>query len=415
MPINRLSHKPRRPFNGIKRHPMAQTQQPGDDMTDSITPRSKLPNVGTTIFTVIGQLAAEHRAINLSQGAPSFPCSPELIEHTHRAMLDGHNQYSPMAGLFALREAVAGKVATLYGRHYAPEHEITITASASEGLFASITALVHPGDEVIVFEPCFDSYAPMIELQGAKVVSIKLAPPAFAIPWDEVAARITPRTRMILLNSPHNPSGAVLGDADIAALKRLTAGTNIVLLSDEVYEHVVFDGALHHSMSRHPELAERAVVVASFGKTFHITGWRVGYCLAPAALMEEIRKVHQFAMFAADTPMQYGLARLMQTPSHYLGLADFYQQKRDLLVDCLAGSRLTLRPSAGSFFMLASYEKISNQSDSDFVQTLIKEHQVATIPVSAFYRDGTDHHLIRLSFAKDDATLRAGAERLCRL
>lgn len=380
-----------------------------------ITPRSKLPNVGTTIFTVIGQLAAKHQAINLSQGAPNFPCSPELVEFAHQAMLNGHNQYAPMAGLHSLREAIADKVAKLYGHAYHPADEVTVVASASEGLFASVTALVHPGDEVIIFEPAFDSYAPMIELQGATVVPIQLAPPTFAIPWQEVAAKITPRTRMILLNSPHNPTGMVLSDADIVELKRLTANTDIVILSDEVYEHVVFDGAIHHSMSRHPELAERSIVVASFGKTFHITGWRVGYCLAPVALMDEIRKVHQFAVFAADTPMQHALANIMLTPSHYLGLSAFYQEKRDLLIDALAESRLQLLPSAGSFFVLASYAGISDASDSEFVQMLIKEHKVATIPVSAFYRDGTDHKLIRLSFAKDDATLRAGAEKLCRV
>lgn len=380
-----------------------------------IIPRSKLPNVGTTIFTVIGQLAAKHQAINLSQGAPNFPCSPELVEFAHQAMVNGHNQYAPMSGLTSLREAIADKVAKLYGHQYDPADEVTVVASASEGLFASITALVHPGDEVIIFEPAFDSYAPMIELQGATVVPIQLAPPAFAIPWQEVAAKITPRTRMILLNSPHNPTGMVLNDADIAELKRLTANTDIMILSDEVYEHVVFDGAIHHSMSRHAELAERSIVVASFGKTFHITGWRVGYCLAPAALMDEIRKVHQFAVFAADTPMQHALTNIMLTPSHYLGLAEFYQQKRDLLVDALAESRLKLLPSAGSFFILASFAHLSDASDSDFVQMLIKEHKVATIPVSAFYREGTDHKLIRLSFAKDNATLRAGAEQLRRV
>jgi aspartate/methionine/tyrosine aminotransferase len=372
-----------------------------------------LPQVGTTIFTVIGQLAEQYQAINLSQGAPNFPCSPELIEHTAQAMRDGHNQYSAMAGLYALREAIAEKVATLYGQHYDPEREITITASASEALFSAVSALVHPGDEVIVFEPCFDSYAPMIALQGARVVPIKLLPPSFAIPWQEVAARIGPRTRMIVLNTPHNPSGAVLGADDILQLQRLTAGTDIILLSDEVYEHVVFDGQPHHGMSRYPELAQRAVVVASFGKTFHVTGWRVGYCLAPAALMDEVRKVHQFAMFAADTPMQYGLLHMMQTPAHYLQLAEVYQARRDLLRDGLAGSRLSLLPSHGSFFMLASYAAISDEADGDFVQRLIREHQVATIPVSAFYSDGTDNRLIRLSFSKDDETLRRSAQRLC--
>ncbi|WP_374537963.1 methionine aminotransferase [Chitinimonas taiwanensis] len=378
-------------------------------------PPSKLPHVGTTIFSVIGALAAEHQAINLSQGAPNFPCAPELIAATHAAMLAGHNQYAPMTGLPALREAIAAKAAALYGHGYEVGEEVTVMASASEGLFSAITALVHAGDEVIVFEPSFDSYVPMIELQGGRAVAIKLAPPSFAIPWDEVAARITPRTRMIVLNSPHNPSGMVLSEHDIAELSRLTANTGIVILSDEVYEHVVFDGQPHRSISRYPALAERGVVVGSFGKTFHVTGWRVGYCLAPRALMDEIRKVHQFAMFAADTPMQYGLVEMLRTPQHYLGLADFYQRKRDVLVEALKSSRLKLLPSHGGFFLLADYSAISAASDSDFVQQLIREQQVATIPVSAFYSDGTDHGLIRLSFSKDEDTLRRGAERLCRL
>lgn len=378
-------------------------------------PPSKLPQVGTTIFSVIGQLAAEHQAINLSQGAPNFPCAPALIAACHAAMLAGHNQYAPMTGLPALREAIAAKAAQLYGHAYDPDEEVTVMASASEGLFSAVTALVHAGDEVIVFEPSFDSYVPMVELQGAHAVTIKLAPPSFAIPWDEVAAAITPRTRMILINSPHNPSGMTLSDADIAALTRLTTNTGIVVLSDEVYEHVVFDGQPHRSISRYPALAERAVVVGSFGKTFHVTGWRVGYCLAPTALMAEIRKVHQFAMFAADTPMQYALVEMLREPSHYLGLASFYQRKRDVLVAALADSRLRLLPSGGGFFVLADYTAISDMGDGEFVQRLIREKQVATIPVSAFYHDGTDHKLIRLSFSKDEDTLRRGAARLCQL
>ncbi|MFM5161745.1 methionine aminotransferase [Aeromonas rivipollensis] len=374
---------------------------------------SKLPQVGTTIFSVIGDLAARHPSINLSQGAPSFPCDPELIRVTHEAMLAGENQYAPMTGLPALREQLAAKIGTSYGHHYDAGEEITITASASEALFCAITALVHPGDEVIMFEPAFDSYRPMIQLQGATPVVIALKAPDFAIPWDEVAARITPRTRMIVLNTPHNPTGTVWHAGDQEHLSRLVRGTDILILSDEVYEHVVFDGALHQSVIRYPELVERSVAVFSFGKTFHVTGWRVGYCVAPRPLMEEIRKVHQFAMFAADTPMQYGFAHLLQQPAHYQGLADFYQRKRDLLVSALGDSRFTLLPSAGSFFMLASYERICDEPDSLFVQRLIRDHGVATIPVSAFYHDGTDQRVIRLSFSKDDDTLLAGAERLC--
>ncbi|GAB7217895.1 methionine aminotransferase [Dickeya oryzae] len=376
---------------------------------------SKLPDVGTTIFTVIGQLSSQHNAINLSQGAPSFPCSPELIAGVTRAMTAGHNQYASMSGLVPLKEVVAEKVRRLYGQHYDAGQEVTITASASEGLYSAISALVHPGDEVIYFEPSFDSYAPIVRLQGATPVALKLALPGFSINWDEVQATITSRTRMIIINSPHNPSGQVLSADDLAQLARLTRNTDIVILSDEVYEHVVFDGQQHHSMATHSELAARSVIVSSFGKTFHVTGWRVGYCLAPAALMDEILKIHQFMMFSADTPMQYAFAEYMADPTTYLSLGQFYQQKRDLLTQALQDSPFELLPSAGSFFMLASFAHFSDESDSDIVKRLIVEHGVATIPLSAFYTDGTDNKLIRLSFSKDDATLLAGAKALCQV
>ncbi|MBP2848865.1 pyridoxal phosphate-dependent aminotransferase [Dickeya oryzae] len=376
---------------------------------------SKLPDVGTTIFTVIGQLSSQHNAINLSQGAPSFPCSPELIAGVTRAMTAGHNQYASMSGLVSLKEVVAEKVRRLYGQHYDAGQEVTITASASEGLYSAISALVHPGDEVIYFEPSFDSYAPIVRLQGATPVALKLALPGFSINWDEVQAAITSRTRMIIINSPHNPSGQVLSADDLAQLARLTRNTDIVILSDEVYEHVVFDGQQHHSMATHSELAARSVIVSSFGKTFHVTGWRVGYCLAPAALMDEILKIHQFMMFSADTPMQYAFAEYMADPATYLSLGRFYQQKRDLLTQALQDSPFELLPSAGSFFMLASFAHFSDESDSDIVKRLIVEHGVATIPLSAFYTDGTDNKLIRLSFSKDDATLLAGAKALCQV
>ncbi|MCA6999558.1 pyridoxal phosphate-dependent aminotransferase [Dickeya solani] len=374
---------------------------------------SKLPDVGTTIFTVIGQLSSQHNAINLSQGAPSFPCSPNLIAGVTRAMTEGHNQYASMSGLVSLKEVVAEKVKRLYGQHYDAGSEVTITASASEGLYSAISALVHPGDEVIYFEPSFDSYAPIVRLQGATPVALKLAVPSFAINWDEVQAAITPRTRMIIINSPHNPSGQVLSADDLAQLARLTRNTDIVILSDEVYEHVVFDGQRHHSMATHSELAARSVIVSSFGKTFHVTGWRVGYCLAPAALMDEILKIHQFMMFSADTPMQYAFAEYMADPATYLSLGQFYQHKRDLLINALQDGPFELLPSAGSFFMLASFAHFSDESDSDMVKRLIVDHGVATIPLSAFYTDGTDNKLIRLSFSKDDETLLAGAKALC--
>ena len=374
---------------------------------------SKLPDVGTTIFSVIGQLSAQHKAINLSQGAPNFPCDPALVEEVSRAMREGHNQYASMTGLPALREALANKVETLYGQRYDAASEVLITGSASQGIYMAITALVHPGDEVIFFEPAFDSYAPVVRLQGGKPIGLKLQVPDFAINWDELQAAITPRTRMIIINTPHNPSAQVLTQDDLDRLAALTRNTDIVVLSDEVYEHILFDGRKHCGMATHPELAERSVIVSSFGKTFHVTGWRVGYCLAPAALMTELVKVHQFMMYAADTPMQVGFAHYLQKAENYLSLSRFYQEKRDRLLTLMKDSPFKLLPCAGSFFMLASYGHFSDESDSEMVKRLIVDHGVATIPLSAFYMDGTDNKLIRLSFAKDDATLQAGAAALC--
>ncbi|MEI8298175.1 MAG: methionine aminotransferase [Pseudomonadota bacterium] len=383
-------------------------------MKSHATPRSKLSDVGTTIFAVIGQLASEHDALNLAHGSPNFACDPRLVDAAVAAMRAGHNQYAPMTGLPALRAAVAHKFAHLTGTRYDVDDEVTIVASASQGLYAAISGLVHVGDEVIYFEPAFDSYAPIVRLQGATPVAIKLSPErGFRVDWDEVARCVSPRTRMIIINTPHNPSATVFSAEDLERLAALTRGTDIVVLSDEVYEHVVFDGGVHQSVARHAELAARSVIVSSFGKSYHVTGWRVGYCLAPAELTEEVRKIHQFMMFAADTPMQYALAEMLADEQTYLGLSAFYQHKRDLLAQALAGSRFDLLPSEGSFFMLARYSRISAQSDSDFVLQLIRDAKVATIPLSAFYSDGTDHGLIRLSFAKDDATLIEGARRLC--
>ncbi|MCE0845430.1 pyridoxal phosphate-dependent aminotransferase [Buttiauxella sp. A2-C1_F] len=377
--------------------------------------RSKLPDVGTTIFTVIGQLSAQHNAINLSQGAPNFSPDPKLIAGVTKAMQDNHNQYASMTGFRPLKTLIAEKVATLYGSNYDVDDEILITASASEGLYSAISGLVHPGDEVIYFEPSFDSYAPIVRLQGATPVALKLALPDFTVNWDEVRAAITPRTRMIIVNTPHNPSGQVFSAQDLEMLAELTRNTDIIILSDEVYEHIVFDGERHHGMATHPALAERSVIVSSFGKTFHVTGWRVGYCLAPAELMTEICKVHQFLMFSADTPMQYAFAEYMANPDTYLSLAAFYQRKRDLMQTLLAESPFKLLPSAGSFFLLAKFDHFTDESDSELVKRLITQYGVATIPLSAFYTDGTDNKLIRLSFAKDEATLRAGAQALCQV
>lgn len=380
-----------------------------------VKPRTKLPDVGTTIFTVIGQLSSQHNAINLSQGAPNFACDARLVQGVTRAMEEGHNQYAPMTGLQALKNRIADKIADLYGPRYDADNEILITASASQGLYSAISGLVHPGDEVIYFEPSFDSYAPIVRLQGATPVAIKLTVPDFTVNWDEVRAAITPRTRMIIINTPHNPSGKVFDANDLQQLAALTRNTDIVILSDEVYEHVVFDGQPHHGMATHPQLAERSVIISSFGKTYHVTGWRVGYCVAPAELMDEICKVHQFLMFSADTPMQYAFAEHMTDPQTWLSLAAFYQRKRDLLQSLLAESPFRLLPSQGSFFLLADYSHFSDESDSEMVKRLIVDHGVATIPLSAFYTDGTDNKLIRLSFAKDEATLRAGAAALCQV
>ena len=375
-------------------------------------PESKLPDVGTTIFTVIGQLAAQYDALNLSQGAPNFACDPTLVESAVRAMRAGHNQYAPMTGLPTLKAAIVEKFRRMTGAVYDAQDDVTVMASASQALYGAISGLVHPGDEVIYFEPAFDSYAPTVRLQGATPIAIPLAPDRFQIDWDAVDAAISPRTRMIIINTPHNPTATILTADDLEQLARLTRGTRIVVLSDEVYEHVVFDAARHYSMACHPELAARSVIVSSFGKSYHVTGWRVGYCLAPSALMEEVRKIHQFMMFAADTPMQYAFAEALANEDSYLGLAAFYQKKRDLLRDALSGSRFELLPSAGTFFMLARFRHFSDERDSDFVLRLIRDFRVATIPLSAFYTDGTDHGVIRLSFAKDDETLREGARRL---
>jgi aspartate/methionine/tyrosine aminotransferase len=382
-------------------------------MDSALSPRSKLPDVGTTIFTVIGQLAAQHQALDLCQGAPNFACDPRLVDAAAQAMRSGHNQYAPMSGVASLKQAIIDKCLRLTGTRYSVEDEVTVVGSASQGLYAAISALVHPGDEVIYFEPAFDSYAPIVRLQGATPIAIKLAPDGFRVDWNQVAAALSTRTRMIIVNTPHNPTATVLQAQDLETLAALTRGTQVVILSDEVYEHVIFDGAIHQSMAISRELASRSVIVSSFGKSYHVTGWRVGYCLAPRHLMEEIRKVHQFMMFSADTPMQYAFAEMLADEQSYLGLAGFYQRKRDLLASALAKSRFELLPSAGSFFMLARFRGFSTETDSDFVLRLIREFKVATIPLSAFYSDRTDHGVIRLSFAKDEATIEEGARRLC--
>ena len=376
---------------------------------------SKLPQVGTTIFTVMSALAAEHNAVNLGQGFPDFECAPALVNAVTAAMQAGHNQYPPMPGIPALREAVATKIAALHARQYNANTEITITAGATQAIITIILAIVHPGDEVIVLDPCYDSYVPNIDLAGGKAVRVPLTPGSFRPDFDKIRASITPRTRAILINSPHNPSATIWTAEEMRQLEDLLAPTNILLISDEVYEHMVFDGAEHQSAARFPGLADRAFIVSSFGKTFHVTGWKIGTVAAPAALTAEFRKVHQFNVFTVNTPMQYGLAAYLQDPAPYLQLSAFYQAKRDLFREGLAGSRLKLLPSTGSYFQCVDISAVSDLNEADFCQWLTREVGVAAIPLSAFYGDGFDQRVVRFCFAKKDETLRAALERLRKL
>jgi len=373
---------------------------------------SRLPRVGTTIFSVMSRLAAQHGAINLSQGFPDFSAPPALFELVAKHMHAGANQYALMAGAAPLREAIAEKVAALYGLTYDVEQEITVTAGATQAIFTAVAALVRPGDEVIVFEPVYDSYVPSIELNGGTAVPCRLTFPDYRPDWDEVRARITPRTRMIIINSPHNPSGAVWTAGDMRALEQLVRGTGIVIVSDEVYEHIVFDGRRHDSVVRYPGLAERSFVVSSFGKTYHVTGWKIAYCLAPRELMAEFRKAHQFVVFCVNQPMQLALAEFMQDRQRYLGLADFYQAKRDFFRKQLEGSRFAPLACPGTYFQSVRYDAISEEPDRAFVERLTKAHGVAAIPFSAFYRDGHDDRVIRFCFAKGEETLARAGERL---
>ena len=376
---------------------------------------SKLPNVGTTIFTVMSALATEHQAVNLGQGFPDFECAPELVDAATRAMQAGHNQYPPMPGVPVLREAVARKIEALHGRAYNPGSEITITAGATQAIITAILAIVHPGDEVIVLDPCYDSYVPNIDLAGGKAVRVPLTPGTFRPDFAKISAAITPRTRALIINSPHNPSATIWTSEEMRQLEDLLRNTNILLISDEVYEHMVFDGAEHQSAARFAGLASRAFIVSSFGKTFHVTGWKVGTVAAPAALTAEFRKVHQFNVFTVNTPVQHGLAAYLQDPTPYLQLPAFYQAKRDLFREGLAGSRFKLLPSTGSYFQCVDISAISDLNEADFCQWLTREVGVAAIPLSAFYGDGFDQRVVRFCFAKKDETLRAALERLRKL
>jgi methionine aminotransferase len=378
--------------------------------------QTKLPKVGTTIFSVMSQLALEHKAVNLGQGFPDFEPPQGLRDALTRAMNDGRNQYAPMHGAAALREQIAQKTENLYGHRPHVDSEITVTSGATEAIFSAIAAVVRTGEEVIVFDPAYDCYEPAIELQGARAVHIPLTLPAFSIDWQRVRDAITPRTRMIMINSPHNPSGAVLSAADLDELAAIVRDSNIVVLSDEVYEHIVYDGAQHQSVLRHPELAARSVVISSFGKTYHCTGWKVGYAVAPAALSAEFRKVHQYLTFCTFHPAQVAFAEFMAShPEHYLELAAFYQVKRDRFRALLKPSRFRLLDVPGGYFQLVDYSAIRDEDDLAFSRWLVEHGGVAAVPLTPFYQTAPGTRLLRLCFAKSDATMDAAAERLCRL
>ncbi|HEX3124549.1 MAG TPA: pyridoxal phosphate-dependent aminotransferase [Rhodanobacteraceae bacterium] len=378
--------------------------------------QSKLPKVGTTIFSVMSQLAIEHKAVNLGQGFPDFDGPQSLRDALAAAMNTARNQYAPMTGIAQLREQIALKSEKLYGCRVNPNTEVTVTSGATEALFAAIAACVRSGDEVIVLDPCYDSYEPAIELSGGRAVHIPLRLPDFSVDWQRVKDAVTAKTRMILVNSPHNPTGAVFAPADLETLAEITRGTEILILSDEVYEHIVFDGLEHQSALRHAELAARSFVVSSFGKTYHCTGWKVGYCIAPAALSAEFRKVHQYLTFCTFQPAQWAFAEVLERdPQHYLDLPRFYQAKRDRFRALLAASKFKLQPVSGAYFQLVDYSAISDKDDLTFCEWLIREAGVAAIPVSAFYETPPNSRLIRFCFAKNDDTLAAAAERLCLL
>jgi methionine aminotransferase len=379
------------------------------------TLQSRLPQVGTTIFTVMSALAAKHVAVNLGQGFPDFECDPALLDLVNGAMREGLNQYPPMPGVAPLRQAVTKKVETLYGHRYDPDTEVTITAGATQAILTAVLCCVHPGDEVIVLEPCYDSYQPNIELAGGVVVRVPLDPGTFRPNFSAISAAITPHTRAIMVNSPHNPSATVWTAAEMQQLAELLAPTDILLISDEVYEHMVFDKVPHVSASSIPSLAARSFVVSSFGKTYHVTGWKVGTVVAPASLTAEFRKVHQFNVFTVNTPMQHALARYMDEPRHYLDLPAFYQHKRDLFRAGLAKTRLRMLPSEGSYFQCVDYSQVSDLPEAGFCEWLTTEIGVAAIPLSAFYADGYEQQIARLCFAKRDETLLSALDRLKKL
>ncbi|EAR02701.1 methionine aminotransferase [Maribacter sp. HTCC2170] len=376
--------------------------------------KSKLPNVKTTIFTTVGKMAKQHNALNLSQGFPNFEPDQHLLDLVTKALNEGHNQYAHMAGLPKLREVITNKILTLHHREYNPETEITVTNGASQAIFTAITAFVEPGDEVIVFKPAYDCYEPAIEVNGGSPVYLQLNQ-NFKVDWEVFRNKITQRTKMVIVNTPHNPSGTIFSKEDMLELQKSLKDTNIIVISDEVYEHIVFDGYVHESASRFDDLASRSFICASFGKTFHVTGWKVGYCVAPAELMHEFRKTHQFNVFCVDHPLQHALSTYLQEPQHYLNLNNFYQKKRDLFLNGLKGSRFEIAPSKGTYFQLLGYSKITDESDVDFAKRLIIEYKLASIPISVFNVGGQDNKVLRFCFAKTNDTLEQATEILKKL
>ena len=377
--------------------------------------KSKLPNTGITIFAKMTALANQHGAINLAQGFPDFMSSEKLIDLVHQYMKKGMNQYAPMPGLMSLRERIAEKVSDLYKIEFNPEKEITITAGATQAIYTSIAATIHEGDEVILFEPAYDSYIPAIKIHGGIPKPVELKGPDYAIDWNMVKKKINNRTKMIMINSPHNPTGTVLKKNDLIQLEKITADRDIIIVSDEVYEHIIFDGQKHESILHYPKLCERSIVIFSFGKTYHNTGWKIGYALAPEPIMKEFRNVHQFEIFSVNTPIQYALSDFMQDKDEYLNVHNFYQQKRDLFCNLIKDSRFKFTPSAGTYFQLLDYSAITDKNDIEFADEITIEYKVASIPLSPFYRKAPDDHFLRFCFAKKDETLQKAAEILCRI
>ena len=379
-------------------------------MIPSLT--SKLPHVQSSIFTVIGRMAREYQALNLSQGFPNFAADPRLIAYVNEAMKKGLNQYAPMEGILSLREVISEKLATLYGKSYSPEKEITLVAGATQGIFTAITAVIEKGDEVIILKPAYDCYEPAIRINGGIPVFVQMEGKEFKINWEAFRNAITSRTKLVVINTPHNPSGMVLTPEDMNELAASLKDTNILVLSDEVYEHMVFDGASHESVAKYPDLAERSFIMASFGKTFHVTGWKMGYCAAPAPLMKEFRKIHEFNVYAVNHPIQSALVPYLSEPEHYLGLSAFFQKKRDLFLEAIAASRFRFIPSKGTYFQVLDYSAVTGENDVEFATRLIKDYGLASIPISVFNIDQLDHQQLRFCFAKTDETLLKAADIL---